>query len=247
MDSSQYSTNRIVSWIILIVTLLLSAFSWFLDLTPFLPSTDWQWYAIIFTCLFIGTSIYRIINLENILFSKTPKIVVHTPPFVTKLPFSEARWFALHDTIFDYQIASISFANKPKRNTELNHAIGLNAQLTYKDVDGNILVGPIYAHWSNPNKPSNKKEALDDRFIYEELDSSGVPKSIYLAIKNLPNKSCYAFSNLSYIEGFENPDFCLDSKIIDLDISLKGERVKKYFRCRIYNDGENFPLRIELS
>jgi len=246
MDSSNYSTKKILSWVILIGTMLLSALSWFLDLSPYLPSTDWRWYAVIFTALFFGTSIYRIINLENIIFLKTPRIILHEPAHVTSIPFSEVRWFVFHDTIMNYQIAKISFANNPNINTELNHANGLNAQLFYKDVEGNILVGPIYGHWSNSDGPRNKEDALNNRLIYENLDSSGVPKSIYLAIKNLSSKSCYAFSDLSYFEGFENQTFCLDSNVIDLVIILKGERVKEVFKCRIYNDGENFPLRIEM-
>lgn len=247
MDSSKYSTKKFLSWIILIGSMLLSALSWFLDLSPYLPSTDWRWYAVIFTVIFFATSISRITNLENIISSKTPRIIPYEPPCVTDIPFSEVRWFVFNDTIMNYQMAKISFANNPKINTELNHAKGLNAQLIYKDVDGKILVGPIYAHWSNSDGPTDKEDALSNRLIYEDLDSSGVPKSIYLAVKNISSKSCYAFSDLSYFDGFENPAFCLEPDVIDLDIILKGERVKKVFRCRIYNDGENFPLRIEMK
>lgn len=246
MDSSEFSTSRIIDWLIQIASLLFAALSWFFDLTPFLPFIDWRWFAIIFTSLFIGYSIYRIIKLENILFSKTPKIVVHSHPHITELPNSEQRWFVFLDTIMEYRVLQISFANKPKRNTELNHAVKLNAQLIYKDVKGNILVGPIYAHWSNPNEPSGKKEALSDELIYDDLDSSGVPKSIYLAILKLPSRTVYAFSNSSYINGFDNPFFELYEDIIDLDIILKGERVNKVFRYRIYNDGKNLSLRIEM-
>jgi len=248
MDSSEYTNNKIISWIILFFTLFGSALSWFFDLTPYLPSTDWRWLATIFSLLFIGTSIYRINNLERILSSRKPKIEIHESPYITELPFNEERWIISSDLEgMDNKIAKIAFINNPKNNTELNHAKRLSAQLTYRDINGNKLFGPVYAHWSNSDIPKEKIDVMSKRFIYRDLDSSGACDSIYLAIKNESSKWCYAFTDESYLEGFENPKFCLNSNIIEVEILLKGERVKKIFKCRIYNDGESTPLRIELQ
>jgi len=85
MDSSKYAIKKLFSWIILIGSMLLSALSWFLELSPYLPSTNWRWYAVIFSVIFFATSIYRISNLENILSSKTPRITIHEPPWVTDI------------------------------------------------------------------------------------------------------------------------------------------------------------------
>ena len=252
MDSEEYTKNKIINWLIILGAMVLSAISWFLDLSSLIPGSDWRLFAIIFTIIFIFSSIYRITRLESILSSRIPNIVIRKL-FTTRISLGNSlTWQVSTGYSEDYnssgihRIARMSLANEPKHSTEFNHAKRVAVELTYKAGNGKILLGPIYGRWSNTDRPSSQSEYKEDKYIFQNLDSSGLSKSIDLAYKMDSSNRCYAFSNVNYIECINYYPFWLKEEKIIIEILLIGERVKKKFKCALYNDGEGNPIRVEM-
>ena len=104
-------------------------------------------------------------------------------------------------------------------------------------------MGPIYARWSLSDPPKTRDDLK--RLMFYELDSSGKIEPIDIAFKIDSESACYAYNNDCYFEfDLKKPDFELKSEIIDVKIELSGERVKRKFKLRFYNDGKGNPIRI---
>lgn len=252
MNSSEYSIKKFISWFFLIITLLGSAVSWFLDLSPYFPNSDWRFLAIIFTLLFAFNAIFRINKLERLISDKTPNVIIHKKPHIEELSLrNELLWLVSQNSeeISSgdiHQVARISFANVPKNNTEQNHARRVSAKLIYKDTHGKIILGPIYARWTNSDIPRKRSDYKKDKFIFQHLDSAGLSRSIDLAYKMVSSDRCYAFSNINYIEDINYSPFWIKEKSFYIEIILTGERLNKRFTCEVYNDGKGKPLRVAI-
>ncbi len=249
MDKPGYSRNRIVKWVIEIISMLTTVVSLFFDFMGILPKFPWQFIAMAAATLFVIFAFRHIISLEGDLFSKVPRVVLACQPYIENVQMNSVKPIIISakgDTVNRNisRFLKIAFANTPKHNTENNHAKRITAKLTYCDKKGNKLVGPIYARWSLSESPKTREDL--SRLIFYELDSSGKIEPIDIAFKIDSEGECYAYNNDCYFESdLKKTDFELKSEIIDVKIDLSGERVKRKFKLRFYNDGKDTPIRIE--
>lgn len=251
MDTENYTTRRIFFWATEILMMIVSAGSLFLDVRGIIPNIEWQWVAIGSILIFIFTAFRHIILLEGDLFSKVPKIVIAINPYIEdilmnsgKQIFVSSKGETVNRNVSKF--IKIAFANRPRNNTENNHAKRITAQLTYTDEKGNVLVGPIYARWSLSDQPKNSDEIKN--LIFHHLDSSGKIEPIDIAFKIYSEDVCYAYNNNSYFfPDLKNPAFEIRSSVINVKVELIGERVnrKKIYKFRFYNDGKNSPIRLD--
>lgn len=187
--------------------------------------------------------------LESDLLARVPKVVMIRGPYLENVQMDSGKPFIISakgDTVHRdiSRFLKISFANMPRHNTENNHARRLTARLTYRDDKGKILVQPIYGRWSNSDQPKTTED-LKQLFFWE-LDSSGKPEPLDVAFKIDSEKHCYAYnSDCYFVPNLKKPEFQLTSNVIDVLVELRGERVKRNFRIRFFNDGENSPLRLD--
>ena len=252
MDNEGSTTNRVLNWIFLIVTFSGSALSWYFDLSGYFPNFGWSLAAIIFLILFAGFSIKRIVNLENDLWQRKPNVIIHHGPYLENVQLSSGKPIIISEKGETVQreisrFAKLAFSNNPKHNTELNHAKRVTAKLTYRDESGTVLVGPIYARWSNSDQPKNLEDIKNKRLLFRQLDSGGVPEPIDLALKIDSEAVCFAYNNDSYLFSLKHPEYRMTANVIYVEILLTGERIKKKYFCKIINGGKNIPLTVTLD
>ncbi len=248
LDSEEYTKNKVLNWIFNIGLIVLSAISWFLDLSSFFPNYDWRHFAIIFSIIFIVSSIIRISKLESVLSSKTPNIVIHEGPYIVEWMIMPKSWYVsgsenqVHREVPKF--ALVSFSNEPKIPTELNHAKKLTVKLIYNNNKGDIIVGPIYANWGGFVDDSGNRKQTD--YIFHDLESNGFPKAIIFAIKYDSSESCFAFNYDNFHNYYRtNHDYAMTAREINVEIHITGERVNKKFNCTLINNGIGFPLLVE--
>lgn len=199
--------------------------------------------------LFALSAFRHIVLIESDLISRTPRIIMAREPYIELVQMNSGKTIIISskgDTVGRNisRFAKFSLANEPRHNTENNHAKRITAKLTYFDEAGNKLVGPIYARWSNSVPPKTRADL--GQAIFHQLDSSGKPEPIDIAFKIDSEDSCYAYNNEAYfasdlkVLGFE-----MKEQVINVKIDVRGERVKRKFKMRIFNDGVGKPLRIE--
>lgn len=248
MDKKGYTTSRIVSWTLEFVSMLVFVVSLFFDGKLMFPSVQWQWVAIWAGLVFILTALQHIIRIEGDLFSRVPKITIARRPYIEKIRMTSGKPIIVspkgetaREGISNF--VKVAFANTPKNNNENNHAKRVTARITYLDQKRHVLVGPIYARWSNSSQPRSRDDIKS--LIYQELDSGGKPEPIDLAYKIESEPFCYAYNNDSYfMPDFKCPEFELRESIINIEVKLTGERVNRTYKYMIFNDGKDTPIRL---
>jgi hypothetical protein len=248
MDKAGYSSIRIFYWATEIFLLIVSTGSLYFDFRGILPQIDWRVIAA-GALLFFAISAFRhIVLIESDLISKTPRVKMARDPYLDFVQVNSGKPIIISprgDTIGRNisRFVKFSFANTPKHNTENNHATRLTARLTYFDEKENMLLGPIYARWSNSTPPKTRDDLKD--VIYYQLDSSGKPEPIDIAFKIDSEGSCYAYNNEAYFASdLKVPEFEIKAAVVNVKIELRGERVNRNFKMQFRNDGVNTPIRI---
>lgn len=146
----------------------------------------------------------------------------------------------------------IDFANEPEAELEGQDAIDVIAKIQYKDGQGNhIFEKEIRGLWQG-NEPSRYvSQKQDYEFTQMTLPSNGDERSLCIAIKNIDDEDCYAYTLDSYQNSkfLRRNDLKLGHGVITVEILLVAKNLKsgKAFSFRLVNPGKNRDVSISAT
>lgn len=143
----------------------------------------------------------------------------------------------------------IDFANEPDAEIEGQDAIDVIAKLKYKNNQGENLLGTeIKGLWqgNEPSRYVNQKQ--DYEFTQVTLPANGDERSICLAVKNIDDEDCFAYSLDSYQNSkfLKRSELAMGKGVILVEVHLTGKnfKTKKPFIFRIVNPGKGRDISI---
>lgn len=212
--------------------------SLYADVKGFSPNFPWQYVAIITFVLFLFQTVWKMYQLEQYALSMATNISLsHVREkdigIITKgsiLLSPKGETVKLRESYF----AAVVFRNAPKNGTERNHANNVWATLTYYDKKRKLLIGPIDGRWSGSEHPITPKDK--QVLLRRRIRSDGSNETLDVAMKPYGQEKWYAYNNDNYFfENMVDDTHLLLPSLVNVRITLSGERVKKSFWVRIRN------------
>jgi hypothetical protein len=248
MDDKGFRAGVIINVVVAVISQLINAASLALAARDIAPSIDWLLIAVVAEIIFFVTIVVYIWRLQRILTSKSPSIQLvraytHEGKAWSKKPYAISP---KGDTTIDYPAYYVhaEFANSPKYGTELNHANGVRAKLTFYDAEGRVLIEPIDGRWASSDEPKHPREIPS--LVRVQIKSDGKPESLGFVFKPVGEAHWYVFSNDNYFfPNLRDDSLELTEQIVDVHIELTGERVHKDFWLHLYNEGKDGGIRVE--
>jgi len=220
-----------------------------LDMLGLIPDVNWRVVALVFQLMFAVLVWWHLVSLNDALTAKIPSVRL-VGVFVTdsatysEMPLIIAPIGEERTLKKPTQFAHAQIANRPRQGTEQNHANNVVALLTYYDVTGRLLLGPIEGRWSGSDAPSTPGDI--QKLIRRQIRSDGLIENLDIASKAVGSKRWYAFNNQCYFfSGMVHDGYELLSDVVDVHIELRGERVRRDSWVRMYNYGKDGGIRIE--
>ncbi len=234
--------NKETSWLfwgLEVINFAVTVASFYLDATGFMPEVPWQFIAIGALFFFAYLAFNRIIKLDKLMWDRTPNIKlketkVRKGGMLSKKPFilsEKGEQVKSRETYY----AQAIFINEPKKGTEKNHGNNVRAILTYYDDKGNIEHDSLVGRWAGSAEPQSNNHIQE--IIRRRIRSDGSNETLDIVSKPEDGNSWYVYTNENYkFQNMIDESLKLTSKVIDVCIELRGDRVKRYFWVRIRNE-----------
>ena len=248
MDEKGNKETSWIYWGLELFNILILVGSLSIDAIGIWPNVPWQWIAIGAVIIFILLTWRRIYILEKIIWSKTPNIrlnktYINEGDLWTTLPLiisAKEEKTKTRSTYFAHAI----FVNEPKYGTEQNHAHNVRIILTFYNRKGKVLLDKIDGRWSGSDRPETPNDIQNVN--RRRIRSDGSNETIDIALKPKDSEYWYAKNNQNYFYNNMIDDrFLLPSNLVDVNIELRGERIRKDFWVRMYNQGKDNGIIIE--
>jgi hypothetical protein len=143
----------------------------------------------------------------------------------------------------------IDFVNEPEAEIEGQDAVDVVAKLKYKNGQGKYIFSKeIKGLWqgNEPSRYVNQKQ--DYEYTQMTLPANGDERSLCIAIKNVDDEDCFAYTLESYQNAtfLKRADLCLGSGVILVEVYLSGKNLKtqKPYLFRIVNPGKNRDVTV---
>lgn len=195
--------------------------------------------------LCFGSLISQILELQNVLYDKTPNIDLFGEPTPQDVNLYDER-FIPSAPFATSNMACVIFANNPKHRTENNNAKSVLAEIAFLDFQRNVLLDHIQARWSETFQPSEISRGQWSTIESVELPNNGAKRSMVVLIKYPEDDYCYAFSNASYnFPLFENPDYVIKANHFIVQVRLKASYISdKLWEFEVETDGKGDTYKI---
>lgn len=237
-----YVVGEIMSAAWTVVSLLL-------DLQGFGTKYDLRLWALIGFVIFVVLVITHLIQQYSIIQGATPRISIFEHPSLVpdQFAFTIREGRKEKDVVVNVLFVRARFSNNPNNRTSNNTGKNVTAQIAYYDKNKNLILGPIFGHWSESGYPEN----IDiNNFLSTDFLSNGVPKSLDLAIKFEDADVFYAFNNENYVYdlnyGWRDESFRLGTSTILMQVKLIGEMVEEEFWFRLFKRRAREIFEIEI-
>lgn len=170
-----------------------------------------------------GVEINQLTDKLEVIENARPNIEPYEPPYVDERPLVQSR--GQETRVVPLNFFHIKLANNPSVRTEQATARKVFAKLTYYNEAGRKLLGPIIGRWGDTDQPGTRSPFTPTRDLQAvEIESSGLPRELDLALRHPQTNSIYAFNNDSYfVEDWRKPDFIINEATIYIQVELSGE------------------------
>jgi hypothetical protein len=184
------------------------------------------WLVVVFLAIQVAILGLELQSIQN----ARPQLEVYDVPYEDERPLITAINGKPTGHVTTIQCFHIRFADNPKLRVEQSTARKVFADLTFYTASGKRLIGPIHGRWGDTEQPASRSLFTPNRDLLSvDLESSGLPRELNLAIKHLDDDVIYAFNNDSYsFSGWRHPNFRMTQKKIFIHIELSGENVDDY-------------------
>lgn len=180
------------------------------------------WLAVLLLFLQVGILFFDSERVKNI----RPKIEPYEIPFADMRPMIQTKGKKTQ-MVGPLIFFHMRFSNNPVMRVEQATARKVFAQISYYNDSKRRLVGPIFGRWGDTEQPGTRSPFDPNRDLLSvDLESSGLPRELNLALKYPDENVIYAFNNDSYVySGWKNPSFILKEKQVFIHVRLSGENV----------------------
>jgi len=247
VDEQELQRANIIYYIGLTLQSIFILGSLYADVSGFMIGVPWQYIAITAFVLFLFQTIWKIYQLQRFALSLATNVKLNN------VRFKEIGLISQGSVLLSPKGETIKarsahfvmavFRNEPKYGTENNHANKVWASISYFDIKGNLLIGPIDGRWSGSDHPKTRNDI--DGLLRRQISSDGSNVTLDIAMKPHHQNSWYAYNNNNYFfDNMIDDTRQLKTNVVNVKINLSGERVKKTFWVRI-NNMNNGGIQIE--
>lgn len=254
----QYITDlRWWGWVVMVMNIF-TATNVYSTVTghPFINIPVWIWVSLLIAgLLFMPFFAYHRIRTKlNDILKVVPNIELYGSPYVDARPIYSypstkvAGQFSVIGTPF---FAHIIFCNNPRVRSIETTAKSINAKITFFDDEEKQVLGPIFGRWEGTPQPATLPPFAPIRDLLKiDLEPTGLPRELDIALKYPDDEFCYAFNNKSCISSrdWRMPAFMLKGHSFYIKVRLVGiPMLDETWWFKLSNLGKGDGLKIETS